>query len=954
MTFSILLVLALAGAPAGLEPGAREAFGNGLAALGIESSELGFHKQWATDSFFRLSTVDCLLDNPLEVAGYVDTSAARFLEDELDPFRLAWRQWLATDVRLTARDSSDLVRELEAGASRAPLPGTEALPAPVGRAVNLVLAGFRVADRHFDAAVGKLSARELDILAGEAPGFWTPDDSAAPKMTGVLHREFGLDYDTANEVKAETVLAYARKLDRRSLALSGLAVVLAARAAERELVENDINLPDDAAATLRPGVDRPVLYEAMTDHGLVTVGGPGDDRYEADRCLLIDLGGRDRYHNRAGGAVGVLGGRWSVNIDLGGDDLYDSNRPFSQGAALFGCGVLIDCDGDDIFRALHYAHGCGVFGTGVLCDRRGRDSYAGGNCVQGAGHFGTGLLADAAGNDCYRLRAYGQAFASTWGHGLLVEGAGNDLYYAGGEQLHEPLLPHEYQSFAQGFSIGWRPDASGGIGFLCDRSGNDVYDAEVYAQATSYWYSLGAFWDGDGYDRYAAAQYSQGSGIHLAVGCLVDNRGNDHYYSRLGPSQGEGHDFSVGVLLDRQGNDVYHASGGQGIGLTNSVGLFCDLDGNDVYSGTEGLMLAGGRPARGFASIGNFADLAGNDRYIKGSLGEDRGRWTNGTYGVGQDLASEPTRGDEADEGEELDAGSDSLALGVDSLFKYASEWEVGNARARVRQAREQLHKLGEAAFDYVFDKKADTKDGLESRAIELLCQAWPDTAKPYLYKALRDDRYLARNNAAYWLGKLEDKGKDGVDSLLLALRDKRVTPRRAASSLGDIGEPRVVPDILYLLKDSYEPSRIVTAEALGKLKNPVAFEPLIRALGDELFTVRSAAEAALTAFGEPALAPVLDAMPKLAAPALGHAARVCGTLAAELDSVEGREQRVRARQELRGLLGAESNFVRLVAVQGLAGMLDEPLRRDLADRRAIETDPFVLAELDRALEDGD
>jgi hypothetical protein len=85
---------------------------------------------------------------------------------------------------------------------------------------------------------------------------------------------------------------------------------------------------------------------------------------------------------------------------------------------------------------------------------------------------------------------------------------------------------------------------------------------------------------------------------------------------------------------------------------------------------------------------------------------------------------------------------------------------------------------------------------------------------------------------------------------------------------------------------------------------------------------------------------------------AQGHAIRACGTLLSKLDSSGQRELKVRTRVVLAGQLGNESSFVRLVAVQALEELIDEPLRRILEEVRATETDPFVLAELDSVLLD--
>lgn len=942
-----LLISAVAQA-SGFDSGVKAALEKGLAVHGIRPTELGFCKQWATDSFFRLRAVDHLLDNPLEVAAYTDRSAERVGMAKQSPVVLLLHQYRETDVHVGPRDSARLWREV---AAEVRSPKTEVisqelllLPPVAERAVRTVLAGYRVGERYLNRAVAGLSERELDCLLGETPNFWRDEDDTIEKpQTGVLHREFGRTYDTTG-VRPETVLACVRKLDRKALALSGLCVVLAVCEAYRLLQAEPVTFAHEAELRQVEGIEGGVHLALETGYGMVVIGAARDNTYRRDCCLVIDLGGDDSYFNRAGGAVGLLDHPFCVLIDLSGNDRYECNRSFSQGSALFGAGLLIDAQGDDVYRASSYAQGTGVFGTALLWDRAGNDIYDAGNCAQGAGHFGCGLLSEVAGNDVYRSTGYCQGFASTWGYGLCADYAGNDGYYAGGKYLHEPLLPHEYRSFGQGFATGWRPDAAGGIGFLYDRSGNDFYDAEVYAQGTSYWYSLGMLWDDSGYDHYTAAQYSQGAGIHLSVGCLVDNEGNDSYYSRLGPSQGEGYDLSVGVLLDRRGNDVYYASGGGGVALTNSVGLFCDITGNDVYSCTEAIALGGGTAARGFASAGNFLDLAGKDYYTTGSAGSDGGFWTSGTYGSGSDLDSEPVPGDETDEGDTLEMATGLIELPVDSIFRIASTWEVGNARARVRQARRQLHALGFKALEYVFEQKVDTKNGLESRAIEDLVKALPNTAKPFLLSAMRDKRPLARNNAAYWLGKMREDARDAVDSLLAALKDGRISPRRAANALGDIGDSLVVPHILYLLKDSYEPSRIVTAEACGKLKNPGAIPALIAALDDKLFTVRSAAEMALVNIGQTCMDSLTRASGRLRPPALGHALRAFSEIAGKSEKADA------VRALFMPYLRHKDEFVRLVAVQGLGKLLDDSTRKELEAARVEEKNQFVLMAYSKAL----
>ena len=926
----------------------------GMDAQGMKVDELGFFKQWAVDSFFRLKVVDRLLDHPLEVVAYTESCAARTCSLESLPAGQLWDQWRVTDCGIKPGDSARLWREIETEAKKQ-LPGTETMEPALERSINLLLAGFRVGDKYMKQAEAKLTAYQLDRLLGEAPGFWKDEDDTT-SMSGVMQREFGKQYDTSPEFKQETLLVYVRKLDRHAMALSGMAVVMAATESRRLLLAHPpAPVPNQPGTKTVAGVDGGVIFSAETEWGTVVVGGTGDNVYHNDCCIIIDLGGNDRYMNRAGGAVGILSKPFSVLIDVAGNDYYSSDRMYSQGAALFGAGVLIDCAGNDVYRATHYAQGAAEFGTGLLWDCSGTDIYEAGFFAQGAADFGTGLLADESGDDSYRCFCWGQAFASTWACGVLADFAGNDVYRAGGKYLHVPLLPHEYRSFSHGFGMGRRPDAGGGVAFLCDKSGNDFYDGEVFCEGTSYWYSLGMLWDGSGYDHYTAVQYSQGAGIHLSIGVLVDEEGDDSYISRLGPAQGQGHDFSVGALVDRKGDDYYCCSGGQGIGLTNSAAFLIDEDGNDCYVTQDSLLGQGSSNwARGFGGMGLFVDLAGKDKYTQQNVASEHAYWTKGTYGSGLDFdrpASVENFEPDVDTSEK--AMDTAITAPVESVFKTASMWRVGNIVMKVNRARKQLVKLGPKALKYVADKKMDTKDGLESEAIEQLVKAWPDSSKPYLFHALRDDRYLARQNGAYFLGKLGRNAFDAVESIYVALKAGRVSPRRGVYALGDIGDSLVVPKILYLLKDmKFEPSRIVTSEACGKLKNPVAIPNLIQTLDDPMFTVRSAAEAGLVAIGKPSFEPVLAALPKLKPVALGHALRTAGALAATFDTVPAdKDLQARGRAAFLTYIANPDNFVRIQAVAACGTVLDEPTRATLTAARASEKDLFVLTKYHEVLD---
>jgi hypothetical protein len=324
-----------------------------------------------------------------------------------------------------------------------------------------------------------------------------------------------------------------------------------------------------------------------TPIGKVFIGGIGDNIYENDAAIIIDLGGNDRYLNRAGG--NSLGVPFSVVIDFSGNDAYLSQDNWSQGAGLLGGGFLIDLSGDDVYSAPHFSQGAGFWGVGVLVDQEGSDVYRSQTLSQGAASFGIGLLAEGKGEDRYIAAQFAQGFGFVKGFGAIVEREGADHYFAGGVYPDFRDPKKSYVSLSQGFGFGARPGeffvgASGGIGLLADASGNDVYVGDYFSQGSSYWFALGALVDGGGHDKYISGRYSQGAGIHLSYGILIDSEGDDQYLAYLGVSQGCGHDYGVGMLLDDGGSDQY--IGGvisQGAGNDNGIGVLNDNGGDDYY-----------------------------------------------------------------------------------------------------------------------------------------------------------------------------------------------------------------------------------------------------------------------------------------------------------------------------------------------------------------------------------
>lgn len=366
------------------------------------------------------------------------------------------------------------------------------------------------------------------------------------------------------------------------------------------------------------------LTVIQTPAGKILIGGTGDNLYTEEAVLILDLGGNDRYLNRAGGSS--LQNPFAVVIDFSGDDLYSWKGNHAQGAGVLGGGFLIDLEGNDRYSSRDYSQGAGVFGVGMLIDLAGHDEYKAESAGQGAGVFGIGLLAEGAGNDVYFATRFAQGFGFTQGFGAVVEAGGDDKYFAGGIYPDNRDPKKSYQSLSQGFGFGLRPfdswaGTSGGIGIIAEAEGNDTYVGDYFSQGSSYWYALGILSDKKGHDKYIAGRYSQGAGIHLTAGILVDGEGDDHYLAYYGVSQGCGHDLAIGFLLDHGGNDRYVAGVlSQGAGNDNGIGLLNDNGGDDEYY-IEGMGHGSGNflKDRGLGSFGiQFDTGGGKDFYSPG------------------------------------------------------------------------------------------------------------------------------------------------------------------------------------------------------------------------------------------------------------------------------------------------------------------------------------------------
>ena len=123
-------------------------------------------------------------------------------------------------------------------------------------------------------------------------------------------------------------------------------------------------------------------------------------------------------------------------------------------------------------------------------------------------------------------------------------------------------------------------------------------------------------------------------------------------------------------------------------------------------------------------------------------------------------------------------------------------------------------------------------------------------SAIPGLLGALKQDAWIARRNAAWALGAIDDRR--AVDPLIQALRDREPAVReQAAWALGAIDDSTAVQPLVGSLKDDDYRVRKQSAWALGAIDDSRAVEPLVGALTDQQADVREQAAWALGTLGD-------------------------------------------------------------------------------------------------------
>jgi bilin biosynthesis protein len=189
--------------------------------------------------------------------------------------------------------------------------------------------------------------------------------------------------------------------------------------------------------------------------------------------------------------------------------------------------------------------------------------------------------------------------------------------------------------------------------------------------------------------------------------------------------------------------------------------------------------------------------------------------------------------------------------------------------------ATEFAQKTHQAVVDYLNNlESAPSVDSLQLNEVQLI----PFVGKLLMDKrfddlgmmARKDKRVLEQLVQAVKVGRppffflaataLSKAGNVALMPMLEMLRHAQYPVRQmAALALGDIGDPRAVPDLIQSLSDPQAMVRQAVVLSLGKIGVEEAVEPLLQSFADESDIVRNAVVKALGLIGDPRALPTLQ-----------------------------------------------------------------------------------------------
>lgn len=288
----------------------------------------------------------------------------------------------------------------------------------------------------------------------------------------------------------------------------------------------------------------------------------------------------------------------------------------------------------------------------------------------------------------------------------------------------------------------------------------------------------------------------------------------------------------------------------------------------------------------------------------------------------------------------------------IETLFKDAALWQVGENVEKVEKARKELIEIGKPVLDYVYEEKLNTDKTLELRAIEAITKELKSEAIPLLFDKLESENDTIRKNVAWLLGKIE--AKDAPAKLIPMLDEEKDYKVKAKiiEALGKIGDTTATTHIIPYLVNKQEVLRIKSAEAIGKLKDKRAADSLIESLKDEFFTVRGTSLWALGEIGEGARPVILERLNNTKGDTLLLISLI-DVLGRIGEKIKEADQKIRLNSIKKAILpylDSENWTLRGYAVEALSKIKTRGVIEILKSKYGVETHPFVLRKYEEAL----
>jgi HEAT repeat protein len=226
-------------------------------------------------------------------------------------------------------------------------------------------------------------------------------------------------------------------------------------------------------------------------------------------------------------------------------------------------------------------------------------------------------------------------------------------------------------------------------------------------------------------------------------------------------------------------------------------------------------------------------------------------------------------------------------------------------------------------AVESLIDALRDEAEGVRQQTAFSLGELKEPRAVEALAAALQDEADNVRENAARALGQIKDPR--AVGPLVKALADDAAA-QEVSVALAAIGKPAVEP-LLAALRDKDEGVRSYAATTLGEIKDPRAVGPLIRTLADEEEDVGESAADALAEIKGPAVEPLVVALKDENPDVRWWAASVLGKI-----------KDARAVEPLLGVLQDQDPKVRQKAAAALQALTGQDLGEDVDRWREWQT----------------